>query len=238
MRHGVVAARQLNRLGLSSSTIARWVADGRLVRLHRGVHAVGHAALTPDGHRMAAVLAAGPEAVLSHRSAAEMWGLLTWTGTYHEVTVAGRGSRARRRGIRVHRCRLEPEDRTVVRGIPVTTVPRLARAIGRRGVRPLLALIERHGLPTPSANLFLHGHDRDLVWPDRHLVVELDTTAFHATTAAFERDRRRDADLQALGYRVLRFTDRRIADDAPAVARTIAAALGRGSPFAAQGRKR
>ncbi|UGS38006.1 hypothetical protein DSM104329_04428 [Capillimicrobium parvum] len=290
-QHGVVAARQLNALGVSSSTIARWTADGRLLRLHRGVYAVGHQALTADGHRMAAVLAAGPGAALSHRSAGEMRGVMRWAGPYHEVTVPGAGGRRRRaRRVRVHRGRLDPADWTVVRGIPVTTVARtlldvgevapsrlpraveeadrqglldvpavrevMARNPGRRGLRPLatalelhtpepaftrsgleraaLALIRDHGLPRPSANLWLHGYEVDLVWPDQKLVVELDTRGFHGTTSAFERDRRRDADLQARGYRVMRFTDRRIADDAAAVAATIAAALSRATAAAAE----
>jgi very-short-patch-repair endonuclease len=286
-QHGVVSARQLADLGLSSSTVARWTAAGRLLRLHRGVYAVGHAALTADGRRLASVLAAGPVAFLSHRSAGELWGVMRWSGARHEVTVPGAGGRRRRRELRVHRHRLDPADRTIVDGVPVTTLARtlldlaevlpparlarvieeaerlglldlhalhdvMARARGRRGLRALraalalyrpqravprsgleraaLELIRDHGLPEPSANLWLHGYEVDLLWPDHGVIVELDTTAFHATTAAFERDRRRDADLQARGFRVLRFTDRRISEDAPGVAATIAAALGRASP--------
>ena len=57
----------------------------------------------------------------------------------------------------------------------------------------------------------------DLLWPEQRLVVEVDGFAFHGTRAAFERDRRRDAELQALGYRVLRITWRQLTREPEAV---------------------
>src|SRR5919198_5554708 len=74
-QHGVVARTQLRGLGLSASAIDRRVQAGRLHVVHRGVYAVGHPVLGPDGRRMAAVLACGPGAALSHASAAALWGL-------------------------------------------------------------------------------------------------------------------------------------------------------------------
>jgi hypothetical protein len=227
-QHGVVATRRLTAIGLDSSTITRWTADGRLIRLHRGVYAVGHGALMSDGHRMAAVLAAGVGAVLSHRSAAVLdVAEAAPSGVPRAVEEADRQSRL---------------DLAAVRAV-------MARNPGRRGLRPLasalevhtpepavtrsgleraaLALIRDHGLPRPGANLWLHGYEVDLLRSDQKLVVELDTLRFHGTSAAVERDRRRDADLQARGYHVMRFTDRRIAGDPAGVAATIAAALAR-----------
>ena len=78
-QHGVVATRQLAALGLARGGVARRAQAGRLHRIHRGVYAVGHPVLTVDGRRMAAVLAAGPGAVLSHRSAAALWDLRSST---------------------------------------------------------------------------------------------------------------------------------------------------------------
>jgi hypothetical protein len=74
-QHGVVARRQLEQLGLERGAIQHRLADGRLHRIHVGGYAVGHGAISPYGRWMAAVLACGPRAVLSHASAAALWGL-------------------------------------------------------------------------------------------------------------------------------------------------------------------
>ena len=77
---------------------------GRLHRIHRGVYAVGHPVLTVDGRRMAAVLAAGPGAVLSHASAAALWEIRPQRGSHaHRRHVRSAGGRAKRRGPRLHR---------------------------------------------------------------------------------------------------------------------------------------
>jgi very-short-patch-repair endonuclease/predicted transcriptional regulator of viral defense system len=120
-QHGVVAHRQLRGLGIGRGTIEHRLQCGRLHRVHRGVYAVGHRILTPDGWRMAAVLAAGPGAVLSHHSAAELWGLRWMARRLHTVTVA---RHVRVPAIETHLARLPEDEVTTVRGIPVTTVPR------------------------------------------------------------------------------------------------------------------
>jgi predicted transcriptional regulator of viral defense system len=134
-QHGVVARRQLVALGLGRGAIAHRLATGRLHCFHVGVYAVGHTALSYRGRWMAAVLACGPGAVLSHRSAAAHWGLRPSDRARVDVTVPW-GSRARRPGIDVHRVRrLFHEDRTVEEGIPITAVPRtlldLAEVVSR-----------------------------------------------------------------------------------------------------------
>ena len=90
------------------------------------------------------------------------------------------------------------------------------------------ALCKEAGLPLPSFNVSLHGHEVDAHWPAHGLVVELDGWEWHKTRAAFERDRRRDAALAAAGYRVIRFTWRQITKE-PA---TVAAAIRSGCPTA------
>src|SRR5690606_7261596 len=75
-QHGVISVRQLHAAGLDSAAIARRVTRGLLHRIHRGVYAVGHRGLTARGRWKAATLACGEGAVLSHRSAAELWGML------------------------------------------------------------------------------------------------------------------------------------------------------------------
>jgi very-short-patch-repair endonuclease len=135
-QHGVVSVPQLRAAGLDSAAVARRARAGRLHRIHRGVYAVGHAALSMEGRWMAAVLACGMRAVLSHRSAAALWGLLPSGAGPVDVTVFGHAGRRRRTGIRV--CRsptLIPAQTTRRDGIPVT---RPARTIAdlRRLVPP------------------------------------------------------------------------------------------------------
>ena len=120
---GVVSRRQLGGLGVSRHTVDHWLRAGRLHRVHQGVYAFGHTALRAEGHRLAAVLACGPDAVLSHRSAAAHWGLLRTDQTRIDVT-APRG-RHGAPGIRLHRSRsLDAQDTTHHEGIPITTVHR------------------------------------------------------------------------------------------------------------------
>jgi very-short-patch-repair endonuclease len=91
--------------------------------------------------------------------------------------------------------------------------------------RRLLALIRAARLPRPRTNVRVGRFEADMLWPAERLVVEIDGFAFHGGRAAFERDRHRDAQLLALGYRVLRITWRRLTREPEAVIATIAAAL-------------
>lgn len=122
-QHGAVALRQLCALGLTPRAVRSRVAAGRLHRLYRGVYAVGHTKLTPEGHWLAGVLACGPEALLFQRSAAALLGLRPSARSNVDVATATRAGRERR-GIDAHRARIHPTERTIVRGIPTTTVAR------------------------------------------------------------------------------------------------------------------
>lgn len=123
-QHGVVALRQLVGIGVARGAISYRIKIGRLHPIHRGVYGVGHAALTARGRWMAAVLACGEGAVLSHRSAAALWGFLDVPGGDIDVTAPGR-SRGHRRGIRLHAVRrLRREDAALRDHIPMTTVAR------------------------------------------------------------------------------------------------------------------
>ncbi len=84
------------------------------------------------------------------------------------------------------------------------------------------AFCDRHGLPPPAQNVLISGMEVDALWPRERLIVELDGFAFHRHRAAFERDRARDAALQAAGYRVIRLTWRRLEKEAATVAAEIA----------------
>lgn len=122
-QYGVVSRGQLLALGLSPNGITRRHARRDLVRLHQGVYAVGHRRLTSQARELAAVMACGPGAVVSHRTAASRHGLLRLASPRIEVSVP-RGRRSRN-GIVVHRPRvLDDEDRGTVEGIPITSVAR------------------------------------------------------------------------------------------------------------------
>jgi very-short-patch-repair endonuclease len=121
-QHGVVARRQLIELGLTDARIKGRIDRGRLHVVHRGVYAVGHRLLSQRGRWMAAVLFGGPEAVLSHRSAAELWGIASPRHRAIDVTRR-RGWRASP-GIVVHRNSISADEIEAVAGIPCTCVPR------------------------------------------------------------------------------------------------------------------
>jgi hypothetical protein len=121
-QHGVVSTRQILESGIGEDTLrSRW--EGRLlIPLFQGVFALGHQRLTSEGRWMAAVLACGPGAFLSHFSAGHLWNMC---GSYGPVEVLRRSGGARHKGVRLHQTRrLEPYEATVERGIPVTSVER------------------------------------------------------------------------------------------------------------------
>jgi hypothetical protein len=121
-QHGVVSRDQLLAAGFGLGSIDNAVRTGRLHAVYRGVYAVGHPNVGAGGRRTAAVLACGPAAVLSHRTAGDHWGVLpSASARIHVTTTRSRGVE----GINVHRVRaIHPADRTVHNGIPVTTVAR------------------------------------------------------------------------------------------------------------------
>ena len=282
-QHGVVARSQLLGLGLGRRAIARRLESMRLRQIHRGVYAVGHLQLARPSWWMAAVLACGPGAVLSHRCAAALWGILEGWPTTVDISV-GR-ELAGREGIRPHVAAIAPDERTVHAGIPVTTVARtlldlaadlqlheLGRALeraealrlsdqtslvalmerhrGRRGtanlkaamregLRPVvtkselerrfLSFVERAGLPRPQTNIWLQlggeWMEVDCAWPEQRVIVELDSRTYHGTTAAFERDRKRDRRAQAHGWRPIRVTDRALREEPHALVADVRALL-------------
>ena len=261
-QRGVVSRAQLLVRGFTNEDVGRLVKAGRLIRVHRGVYAVGHRILTTEGWWMAAVLAGGRGAVLSHGTAAAVWDLGRATGGVVHITVRGDPGRKRRRGIKVHRSTtLTARDVTLRHGLPVTTPARtiidLSRTLdGRklehivdladqRGLvdftdlraahsaslqavlqnyRPaptrseleerFLTLCDEHGIPRPETNTHIEGVLVDFVWRERRLIVEVDGYAYHRAPSRFERDRENDVTLTLKGWRVMRFTWRKV-DERP-----------------------
>jgi very-short-patch-repair endonuclease len=236
---------------------------------------------------MAAVLACGDGAAISHRSAAPLWSFArTFVTDEVEVTVEGRHA-PRRPGPRLYSTRsFSPGEIRWVEGVPVTSPARtlldiarfltvreletvvadaerrslvaraqlvreVGRHRGRRGIatlravletdpaftrsgaeRKLLALLRDASLPSPLTNARIGGHEVDFLWPRERVIVEVDGYQWHSDRAAFERDRLRDAELQALGYRVIRVTWRMIQREPRAVIARIAATLRRAGDLA------
>jgi very-short-patch-repair endonuclease len=161
-QHGVVSRGQLLELGCDRGLITHRLKRGALRQVHRGVYTMGHRLLSQQGRWMAAVLACGPDAVLSHRAAAALWGMRG--GAWVEVTV--RNGLRGRVGFEVHRANLPPDERTTHRGIPTTTVPRtlldLSAVVATRHLRSALREAEHRQLTDP-----LSLHDLVARYPRR-----------------------------------------------------------------------
>lgn len=281
-QHGIVTRTQLRVAGFSDDVINHRIRTAHLSRIHRGIYLVG-VVPPPCARELAACLACGPHAVLSHRSAGALWGIVKMRRRrIVEVTIP-RGYR-RRPGLRVYRTgTLLPDEVTRLKGVPITTVVRtlydlagwlprrpLERAVaeaialglttvgevramadrqgGRRGAGRLgavlgpgepvwtrseaeerfLELVRRGGIRVPAVNTRVAGHEIDFYWPTEGLAVEVDGFAYHTSPSAFERDRRRDAELVAAGVRVVRVTWRQITEEPRAVVRRLKGALGAG----------
>jgi Transcriptional regulator, AbiEi antitoxin/Protein of unknown function (DUF559) len=146
-QHGVVAARQMATLGFSRSMIRRMRERGWLFLIHRGVYAVGHPRLTLHGRWMAAVLACGPEALLSHHQAAALYDLRRAPWSPIHVTAPRLRKHA---GVECHVASgMRGRPRVIVDGIPVTSVERvfldMATMLGPQPLRSLLEAAQRKG---------------------------------------------------------------------------------------------
>jgi very-short-patch-repair endonuclease len=282
-QHGVVSRAQLRLAGVGEGAIDRRIRLCRLHRVHRGVYLVGHTVAPSRAREMAAVLACGPRAVVSHRTAAGLWALLSPDRLRAvDVTVVESWAKSRP-GVKVHLARrLERRDLRQLDGIPITSPARtlldlavvvptdaferalaeaearrlvrerdlkdvLSRNRGRRGAgvlraffvgqeavlqrsraeRRLLSLVRAAALPAPELNTRLGRFEVDFLWRAERLVVEVDGYAFHGGRAAFERDRRRDAELQSEGLRVMRITWRQLVGEPDAVVARLTRALRR-----------
>jgi very-short-patch-repair endonuclease len=144
-QHGVVAWRQLIEYGLTEGQIKSRLNDGQLVPLHRGVFALGHRRIGLYGDWMAAVLACGPGAVLSHGTAAQLWGI---RGSRKPIEVTRVSGHRRPHGVRLHQTRSLPAEHiTVEAGIPATTLERTfldnARRLDEKQLEHDLAAADR-----------------------------------------------------------------------------------------------
>ena len=254
-QHGIVTTAQLLEAGVGRRAIARRVEAGWLVPLHRGVFQVGPT-LGPWGREMAAILACGDGAALSHQSAGAVWGFAQRASEVHVTAPTRRRSRP---GLRVHRT--ASLDAAVHDGLTLTTPAQTLRDLRRtltsheldraqeqahmlglvipyeerfpeftrsEGERRLKALCRAARLPLPRMNARVAGWEVDAFWPAQRLVVEIDGYTYHRTPRRFESDRRKDAALQVAGYRVVRITYARLRDEPYSVSAQLAVLLTRG----------
>jgi very-short-patch-repair endonuclease len=129
-QHGVVARRQLIAAGITPHAVDLRLGRGRLCSIHRGVYAVGHLQLGLNGRRLAAVLACGPGAALSHRSAGRLWGLIGYPRSARTEVTRPR--------------RFRPRPGTILDLAAVVSRPLLERAMNEADVRGLTG---RRSLP-------------------------------------------------------------------------------------------
>lgn len=167
-QHGVVSRAQLVALGTGRGAVAARIRAARLHRVHRGVYAVGHAVLGRDGRWLAAVLACGDGALLSHRSAGALWDLRPSESARIDVTVP-RTTRVRSTSaVAVHRT-TRPTKPATVRGIPVTTPMRtlddLAAVLPQRALEraveqaETLRLLDVAAVRSPRVRRLIATHD-------------------------------------------------------------------------------
>jgi very-short-patch-repair endonuclease len=209
---------------------------------------------------MAATLAFGEGAVVSHRSAAQLWELLSPRRGPVDVTVRGYSGRSRRHGLRLHRTLVLPPSAVTRRhGIPVTrpewtiaslrgSIPswELRRAIRQAEIlgllldklpsdptrsdleRDFLRICRRHGLPMPAVNVRLGPYLVDFLWRGQSLAVETDAYRYHRGQQAFRDDRRRDLELRARGFEVIRLSEEQVSGEPERVAEILREVLASG----------
>lgn len=154
-QHGIVTRAQLLMLGFSAEAIKHRMTSGRLHPQGRGVYAVGRPEVSDRGRWMAAVLACGPQAALSHRSAAALWQIIDWCPSRIEVSVRD-GSARRRPGSIIHRrTKLAANEVTRRDGIPVTgperTLIDIALQLSPGRLEAAINEADKRGLTDPDA---------------------------------------------------------------------------------------
>lgn len=233
-QHGVFSRAQALKAGVGAKSIHRRVTSGRWERVLPSVYRITGTGGTWHQRLMAAVLWAGPGAVISHRAAAGLWGIEGFENARPELIVCRRVT-ACARDIVVHQVsELGRKEVTTIDAIPVTRAPRtlvdLAAVVGLARVeaaldealrRPVLTvelelrkLMLAENLPVPATAFELRHNGKalelDLAYPQWRIAIEADSFRFHTQLSDFERDRERLNVLAELDWQVLHVTWRRM----------------------------
>ena len=292
--HGLVTRRALEQSGRSRAAWYRALARGDYELLHPGVARVIGTAPSREQAIAAAVLAAGPDAMASHRSAARVWGVPRPPDDVVDIILPGRSRHLDLAGVVVHRPRDQGDLRPVVRaGIRTCNILRMLCDLGavdpsavhgavghvvtnalaspqalwsatvahgrngRPGVpalrealddwtcdgqlfdsdleRRMRRLVRQHHLPAVDFHPIVEGYEVDFRVVGTPVLLECDGWEFHDKRRdRFERDRRRDAELVAAGYVVIRFTYMMLTRQPQWVATQIRSAVRRWAPSLAR----
>jgi hypothetical protein len=163
---GAIGVGQLQAVGFTAREVSRLVSGGALTRRHQGVLLDARAPIPPRGHLFAALLAAGPTAFLSHRTAAAIHGLRAVNVRQIELTVVANRT-PKRDGLRIHRTtNLHPHEVRTVDGLRVSSVPRLLMELASRETRAELDRLIAEAARRRS--LDLHRIDETLARHPRH----------------------------------------------------------------------
>jgi very-short-patch-repair endonuclease len=223
--------------------------------MFNGIYLYGHTAAPELAWETAALLATAPAGVLSHHTVLHLDGLLPRPDTIHVSVPTRRRRQARlvphtgavgapeRRTVRgLAATTTERALRDVASLLDPDTLERLTNEAEARGLiearpgpgitrreaeRRLKHLLRRAGLRPTGTNVHVESHEVDVLFAPQRLIVEVDGYAFHRTRRAFEKDRRRDADLVAAGYRTIRVTWTQLTAEPERVAARLGAALAR-----------
>jgi hypothetical protein len=220
-QNGIVTRQQLLALGVTAKAVDGRLRPGRYVAVYNGVYSEGVPREDPVGRATAAVLACGPDAVLSHGSAARLRGFDgRWAGGL-EVTTKVRRTRP---GITVHRCRsLEHRDITRHWAIPVTSPARTVLDVAPRLTKKALtrlvndALRSCHLRPATLQDIL----ERNPYHPGTKLLTPFAEDAGNSTNSDFEDDRERDAENLRHGLPTVRITKRRLSETPDREARRL-----------------
>ena len=293
MHLGLVTFEHAQTWGITRRAWARALEERTVELVHRDVARMYGTSTAIEQRILAAVLAAGPGAMASHRSSAHVWGVERSDLDPIDIILPGRNRRARLEGVVVHRPRDFGDLRAVMRGaIPATNplrtlldlgavdaagVPGALRTFvlagltpgavgaalvrhserGRSGVRALRealdrwnidakpadseleiqmdAIVERFGLPPTEFHAIVGPYEVDFLVAGTRIVIECDGWSTHgADREQFELDRRRDPELSALGFVVLRMTTRALFRTPAVVAARIARNVWTWSPAIAE----
>ncbi|HTX11505.1 MAG TPA: DUF559 domain-containing protein [Solirubrobacteraceae bacterium] len=240
VQKSLVTTEQLVACGLGADAVTYRLKCGRFHVVFRGVYTVCSGELPPLALELAALLACGHRTLISHHSAAFVWGLCPTPPADVEVSVVQRCCKSRE-GIRVHRIqKIHRDELRRHEGLwvssPARAVLEVAQVLGdedamtitrSRAEKAFLQLIRDARLPAPQTNQRLGRYFPDFMWREQRLIVELDSYQFHGGPGGFQNDHEKDFVYRDAGFDVLRPTRNHVIHEPARVLVSVVRALER-----------